>query len=167
MSVNRCGRPKQETSCCADRSDIGRWRSSTCCVILYRATVVGCGRDLLSTHVWLSVERSCDVPIMLRGASQTRIKEAHLTCSKLIQFKAMVSVERNYLANNIESHRKGIDWRLVSPTRLPGREPAPWQLRWVKAEQNYILFKVYSTVYPANTLMKEFHLALCYLINCP
>jgi hypothetical protein len=22
MSVNRCGRPKQETSCCADRSDI-------------------------------------------------------------------------------------------------------------------------------------------------
>ena len=36
---------RQETSCCADRSDIGRWRSSTCCVILDRATVVGRGRD--------------------------------------------------------------------------------------------------------------------------
>ena len=76
---------RQETSCCADRSDIGRWRSSTCCVILDRATVVGRGRDWLSEHVWLSVERSWHVPIMLRLAGSNS-KEAHLTCSKLIQF---------------------------------------------------------------------------------
>ena len=68
---------RQETSCCADRSDIGRWRSSTCCVILDRATVVGRGRDWLSEHVWLSVERSWDVPIMLRLAGSNS-KEAHL-----------------------------------------------------------------------------------------
>ena len=34
--------------------------------------IVGRGRDWLSAHVWLSVERSWDVPIMLRGASQTQ-----------------------------------------------------------------------------------------------
>ena len=56
--VNRCGWPKQETCCCADRSDIGSWRSRTCCVIFYRATVMGRGRDSLSEHGWLSVERS-------------------------------------------------------------------------------------------------------------
>ena len=76
---------RKETSCCADRSDIGRWCSSTCCVILDRSTVKGRGRDWLSEHVWLSVERSWDVPIMLRRAGSNS-KEAHLTCSKLTQF---------------------------------------------------------------------------------
>ena len=80
---------RQETSCCADRSDIGRWRASTCCVILDRATVVGRGRASLFEHVWLAVERSWDVPIMLRRAGSNS-KEAHLTCSKLIQFSIMV-----------------------------------------------------------------------------
>ena len=70
---------RQETSCCADRSDIGH------CVILDRATVVGRGRDSLFEHVWLSVERPWDVPIMLPRAGSNS-KEAHLTCSKLIQF---------------------------------------------------------------------------------
>ena len=70
VSTSRCEtiRPKKETSFCADRSDICRWRSRTCYVMFYRATVVGRGRDWLSAHVWLSVERSRGVPIMLRSA---------------------------------------------------------------------------------------------------
>ena len=72
MSVNRCGRPKQETSCCADRSDIGRQD-------MLRNFVPDDGRGAwqrLAVHarVTLSVEQSWDVPIMLRGASQTRKK---------------------------------------------------------------------------------------------
>ena len=63
--------PKQKPICCAGRSDIGRWRSRTCSVMLYRATVVGRGKDWLSAHVWLSGERLWYVPIMLRRASQT------------------------------------------------------------------------------------------------
>ena len=47
---------RQETSCCADRSDIGCWRSSTCCVILDRATVVGRGR--LAVRARLAVCRT-------------------------------------------------------------------------------------------------------------
>ena len=70
--VNRCGRPKQATSCCGDRSDIGCWRSRSCCVTLYRATFMGRGRDWLSEHAWLSVERLWDVTNMLRRTSQTR-----------------------------------------------------------------------------------------------
>ena len=50
-------RPKQETSCCAGRSDIGRWRSHTL-RNLYRATVTGRGRDWLLAHVWLAVHRT-------------------------------------------------------------------------------------------------------------
>ena len=73
-------RPKQETSCCADRSHIGRWRSSTCCVISYRATFVGRGRDWLSEHV--SIVRYADYVAL----SKSNSKEAHLTCSKLMQF---------------------------------------------------------------------------------
>ncbi len=64
-------RSKQETSCFADRSDIGRWRSGTCCVMLYQKMVMGRGRDWLSTHVWLLIERSWYVPITLRRACQT------------------------------------------------------------------------------------------------
>ena len=71
--VNRCGRPKQETSCCGDRSDIGCWRSRSCCVISYRATFVGRGIDWLPEHAWLSVERLWNVTNMLRRASQTTI----------------------------------------------------------------------------------------------
>ena len=48
---------------------------------LYLATVVGRGRD-----VWLSAERSRDVPIMLGGAINAHSKEEHFTCSKLIKF---------------------------------------------------------------------------------
>ena len=59
------------SSCCGDRSDIGSWRSRSCCVILYRATFVGRGRDRLSEHAWLSVERLWDVTNMLRRANQT------------------------------------------------------------------------------------------------
>ena len=83
--LNRCGRPKQKTSCCADRSDIGRWHSCTCCVILYRATFVGRGRDWLSEHAWLSFERSWDVDEYV-APCKSNSKAAHLTGSKLMQF---------------------------------------------------------------------------------
>ena len=75
--VNRCGRPKQETSCCGDQSDIGCWRSRSCCVTLYLATFVGRGTDWQSEHAWLSVERSWDVTNMLRRASQTPKKRIY------------------------------------------------------------------------------------------
>ena len=39
--VNRCGRPKQEPSCCGDRSDIGRWRN----LFLLRNFVLGDVRE--------------------------------------------------------------------------------------------------------------------------
>ena len=53
--------------------------------LIEATSVVGRGRDWLPEHVWLSVERSWDVPIMLRRAGSNS-KEVHLTCSKLIQF---------------------------------------------------------------------------------
>ena len=46
-----------ETSCCADRSDIGAF--------------VGRDSDWLSEHAWPSVKRLWDVTNMLRRASQT------------------------------------------------------------------------------------------------
>ena len=58
--------------------------------------------------------------------------------------------------NYIESRREGIDWRLVTLTRLPVREPARWQLRWVKAEQNFnnISFNSHNGIVPTPILVK-------------
>ena len=44
----------------------------TCCVMFYRATVVGRGRNLLLAHVWLYIERSSDVPFMLRATQSPK-----------------------------------------------------------------------------------------------
>ena len=80
--VNRCGRPKQATSCCGDRSDISCWRSRSCCVTLYRTTVVGRGTDARRVAVRRTI-MGCDEYV---APNKSNSKESHLTCSKLIQF---------------------------------------------------------------------------------
>ena len=84
MSVNRCGRPKQETNCCADRSDIGRWRSST-----LRNFVPDDGRGAWqrrAVHARVTVCRTIMGCADYVARSKSNSKEAPLTCSKLIQF---------------------------------------------------------------------------------
>ena len=96
-SVNKCGRQKQETSCCADRSDIGRWRSRTC---LLRNFVPGDVRGAwqrLAVLARVAVHRTimgCDEYV---APSKSNSKEAHLTCSKLIQFQEWFNLKEMIL----------------------------------------------------------------------
>ena len=69
-STSRCEKkgPKQETSCCADRSDIGCCRSSRSHMLrnVLPGDIRG-ARHWLSANLWLYIERSSDVPFMLHA----------------------------------------------------------------------------------------------------
>ena len=87
-STSRCEKkgPKQETSCCADRSDIGCCRSRRSHML--RNVLPGDGRGArqrLTVSARVAVHRTikrCAVYVARNG----KFKEAHLTCSNQIQF---------------------------------------------------------------------------------